>query len=273
MRRLITIAILAMCLLAVPALAIQYIVVSGGSPPAGWNPSLSSDANLWGWYQFETDAGTDSETSNGAADLTAVGDPSLDTSNYIEGAGSVDFTRITDQYYITDANLPASHPLKAATGAGNFSVAFWVQFDEIGGERHIFSKYNSSSNDRTIQINVDTTPRWVLRLGWNSGASLDSYYMTTPAPLVGTWFHVCFSYTESTDAMLWRIYKEGDTAYTSATTTTDEPISFNDADLIVAGGGAYTSPDYPIDGRMDEVLIFDKALTSGECDDIRNGNY
>jgi len=268
MKKIVFIAIL---LIAAPCAAINYIMGSAGSP-AGWNPSLASDVNLVNYWRFETDAGTDTKTND---DLTAGGNPDLETGSYIEGTGCVNLDRTTDWYYITDGNLSAGHPMKSGTGESDFSVAFWYYSHSFSGDRDIFVKGDNDDDTRQLHIEIDAgTPPYIIyaRVGYNSGASFDSdVSVGTPAPLVNTWQHVCFSYDASENTSMLRFYdSDSDTAETD---TDVREMSWDTCDLVIGGSGYGSDPEYEFDGLIDEVLIFDKVLSAGDCDSIRNGTY
>ena len=157
--------------------------------------------------------------------------------------------------YIT---VPSSPPLQFVT---NFSVSAWAKADVVTGTRTIVSRYDVScwngSNDCLAYILrlEDAVPRAYFAPGLGL-----AMWVTGPAVDTG-WHHYAITYT-NTSAVLYV------DAVAVDTIAMGQPVSSR---LIPTAIGANSVGSENFDGLIDEVQIFDRALSAPEVQAIYAG--
>jgi hypothetical protein len=153
----------------------------------------------------------------------------------------------------------------AALQPAQLTVAFWAQwkqFPKMGMYQCPIGKVVTSSiaNDNSWQLCVQTT-------GPATEAWLDISEHTTPPPdsiyapaaiVVGTWYHIALTFDGTTKAL----YLDGALVASSHPVG---PIAY-DTGKITIGADILTndSIDVPFNGLLDEIRIYDRALSQGE---------
>ena len=153
------------------------------------------------------------------------------------------------------------------SGADPRSVSLWVNVPALPGVIYCFYSSGTNSDGQAFQFSVTST-----------GAISVSYYNrninTTTTLSTNTWYHIVAT------------YKGGDISTFSNT----EIYINGSAQTLVAGGGSVTGtaniPDtnhsigyakldnlYFLNGKIDQVRIFDKALSSGEVTTLYGETY
>lgn len=240
--------------------------------------NFSGDTDCVALWRFESGALTaDSIGGNTLTYPATIPDES--TSDYQEGSCAVDFS--SGKYLqITDANLDAGFPFRAADGTPGevMTVCFWFKA-AAWPAYYILAKYDTSGK-RTFAIATDIGGDYKLRfiMGYNAGNSGESFiHNTVLSP--GTWYHaaVVFSNTErdifgqSTKKVGIHIsLADGTTVGSDIIATSTNSINIEDAALTV---GSRTSGQDAFDGLCDEIVVFKRVLTLTEIDDIRAGTY
>jgi len=163
-----------------------------------------------------------------------------------------------------DANTAASFPGASSginygnnygfTGTASFSVECWINITSVVGEQHFVDKsWNNGVNREG----------WDLRIA--AGGSLELERWQTNAPvrtptaniLAGTTYYVVGTY----DGTNSRLYVNAGAANVSPTDTNAIPATTSSANLGIGGfnGGTF----YYVNGIIDEVAIYNVALSSG----------
>ncbi|MHC4160231.1 MAG: LamG domain-containing protein [Planctomycetota bacterium] len=231
--------------------------------------NFSSDANCVSVYNFESGALT--TDSKGSDTLSSYGDPTADGTNYKQGAASVLLDGTGDYYDIADTSLSSGHPLKSATGEGDWSIAYWVRPNETGTIGFLWTKYRAASGDRSFAHlfagGNDLLSRW----GYNSGDSFNDYD-TGKDRVVNMWYHVCQTFTASNDNLFVRVWDddgETETDY-GPTALSNTPYWGSDMPFVIGADG---QGGYDISANIDELVFFDDVLTPTQCTAIRQGSY
>src|SRR3990172_20161 len=140
--------------------------------------NFSTDTNCIALYRFESGALT--TDSKGTNTLTSSGSPIANTSDYKEGAASVDLeTSTSDFYYINDANLDPQFPLRNGDTNKKISIAGWFKPESLpatSAMRTLCSKYDGAANKRSFMVgafNDAGTTKLRLYLGYNSGLTAE----------------------------------------------------------------------------------------------------
>ena len=161
----------------------------------------------------------------------------------------------TDEYF--DAGNPTELKL---TGA--FSVSFWMK-TIITGSRAFVSKDSNTSNPRGFSVEMSNSAPGGYFVVYNGTTAYGVYVYSSDANYVNirdnNWHHITAVYTPSTSVAL---FIDGNFVK-SNTTNIPASVNFVNNNLNIgrrpqSGGANYHQ------GELDEVAIFDKALTAGQ---------
>jgi hypothetical protein len=215
-----------------------------------WN--LASD--LFGYWRFDETAGNGTATDHSGrghhADLEALNPNTAWTTGHFDGA--LDFPASVTQA-AARVRLPAD-----ANQIQQFTIAAWAFRTPIVDDRHmsILSRqitgprevYNFTFLDDHLAAYVSDS---------DGGASFTSVQSEVVTPL-NQWIHVAVTY----DGSNIRLYLDGreiaQAPHTGALPTSTNPI--------LIGTNRNTNNDEPMVGRLDEVLIYTRALPAGAID-------
>ena len=134
---------------------------------------------------------------------------------------------------------------------GSFSVSLWVNSSSFQNYVHLLSKLDTSYTGWRIQL--DQTNVRIQTSNMSGGITVAKNMNTA------TWYHMCFTY----DGTYLNYYQNGSNAISNNTSFVSPPSSNNNnfrigkSGLTDAGGAAHN-------GQIDEVAIFDKALTADQ---------
>ena len=233
---------------------------------------FSSDEHCMALWRFENGALTaDSKGTNTLTNNAAV---VANLADFKEGAASADFEESSSQYFsITDANLDANFPLKNGDTNKKISVCCWFQLESLSAARGLFGKYNHP-NERCLTIRIESNGNVDIVLGHTGGGSSEGVYAAGTL-VINRWYHLGFTFQDSDKS--WQLVVWDDTGSTKVINTsgnTTNNISVENATVTV--GASYlsgASPVQPMDGEIDEVVVFKDILTTAEIDAIRGGTY
>lgn len=137
---------------------------------------------------------------------------------------------------------------------GDYTLEAWIKPDDVSQYRHgIMGKY--SSNGWGLQLNYDKI---------NFGSHTCSNFDGTTSLLIGNWYHVVGIYKESADDEL---YVNG---RLDSTGNLSDGNCGDDTSAVVIGTYR-TSTSEEFDGIIDQVRIYDRALTQVEISNSYNG--
>ena len=240
---------------------------SGGAPPLG--NDFSADSHVVALYNFES-GGLVTDSIGGNA-LSEYGSMAVSTSDCRQGLacalldGSSWLERPDDQ-------LSSNFPFKLGTSNDDFSVSLWLQPTELASQQVLVAKCNwSNGNYRSWAVALSTSGELLLWKAYNSSASYETAQFSVPCEL-GVWYHAVVSYTESTRECRIRVWDDANqqllgtdhvTQFVNATSYVGVPFSI----------GAEWQGSTAFHGKLDEVVIFDRVLSVGESDEIRQGAY
>ncbi|MFA6315620.1 MAG: LamG domain-containing protein [Candidatus Paceibacterota bacterium] len=211
------------------------------------NSPLYLDANMQGYWRLEAD-GTDSSGKNNTMGLGNAPD-------YVAGkfGNGAEFTLAnTDYLTLADAS---------ATGleiTGSRTVSAWMKPDATGKFGTIFA-HDDGTNGWIIYQN-DTNFQLLIR-----GLTTNTL-VNTPSTIVGgQWYHVVGVY-DSTNTKL-KIWMNG--VKTEVTASGSSANSAADFSIGARDKGA--AVDLYADGIIDDVAVWDRALTDAEVTNIYAG--
>lgn len=132
-----------------------------------------------------------------------------------------------------------------------WSVSLWFKSDTTNGEQLIFNKesvYEAAVRDGYFQY------AWQPHWDWDGGESF-------PVE-INTWYHVVITY----DGVNQIVYKNGEEVFRRAQTGN---MGSNDDDSFLIGNRSAFGNSF-FDGSIDELKVFDTALTANQVQEIYN---
>jgi hypothetical protein len=145
---------------------------------------------------------------------------------------------------------------------GAMAVMCWIRLDAASLNIDIISKYKSSPRGWTLQTDDDPPDdTWGIFLIAKNATQLVSSGWTASSLEPDTWYHLAGQYIPSTSVQVWL-----DGALSNEKTS-GVPASMYDPANNVAFGNR---PDgsQGLDGKMDDVRIYNRALSAGEMQTI-----
>ena len=208
---------------------------------------FDDNANLVSLWKLEEASGTryDSVGSNDLADNNTVGQ----SADQKEGTYSADFEAGNSEYLSIADNASLSI-------TGSISIVCWVKAETLPGNMDLVNKYNSSGNQRSYYAWIrDDSSTFYPRLNVSSNGTAYTGAQGDTGLSTATWYHLAFVY-DGTDL---RVYLDGVLDMT--------PVAYSSG--IYDGTAALNLGRYPdgseyYDGLLDEVAIFNDALSAGE---------
>jgi len=149
----------------------------------------------------------------------------------------------------------------------NFSASLWININSLSGSalQMIMSKRNNSDYTDPLSVYVyeashSSQPNKI-RAQIGEGSSSCAIYLNTTAT-AGSWIHLVFTF----DGTTLKGYFNG----ALETTDTFSGTRQTNSSSIRIGNKYNTNGDYPFDGSIDQVRIFNDSLTSDEVSKLYN---
>jgi len=202
------------------------------------------EANLVSYWRFEEGSGTTAYDWVGDNDGTLTNGP-VWTAGKVGGAlefdGSNDYVLVAG-----DASLPY--------GSTARTVAMWVYTNVSSWDRnaHTPLHYGLGSTRRAFGLDIDYYPNMQFYT-WD-----DDFYFDAGVPLEG-WVHVAIIYDGATGI---QAYSQGELR---GSKTLAAPLDTGFTDIEI---GTYLGLGLYFNGRIDEVGIWDRALSAGEIEQL-----
>lgn len=212
------------------------------------NTSLINDANLQGYWKLESD-GSDSSSNN--YDLTGYGSPTHTSGIF---GNAVDLEASSSQFYhIPDASCPNLEI------SGSQTWTAWIKAESVGDMRVAF-KRSASGGNRGLYLDSSDNSVNFSAVGLSTNSNVDSGVV----PGVGEWVFVAGVYDSANSKL--KVWVNGaKTEVTASGTMTDA-----DGDFAIGRNGSTNSLFF--DGLVDDVAIFDRALTDVEIQNLYHGS-
>jgi hypothetical protein len=152
-------------------------------------------------------------------------------------------------------SVPSSSGLNPTS---TITVSAWIKADSWTGTPRIVAKGSSTANHQySLGDSTDANT-----LAWNVGSNYSLSVIGTAFPSTGVWHHVVGVYSASLSA----IYVDG--ALANSEDPVDPPIGSTADPLYIggadAGSGICNSATECFDGKIDDVRIYNRALTAAE---------
>ncbi len=236
--------------------------------------NFASDPHCVGWYRFEY--GAVNKDSKGLNDLTQSSNPVTASTTHKEGSYSGDFENGSfNMLSRLDSALSSNFPCKSGQFNRSFSISLWFRLETIpsGYSRHLVSKYDEYAGERSFDLIVTSR---TLRFHLYSPLGYQNIAISNLQQIVfNRWYHAALSYSHLTGLFYAEFWDSVD-----LTLVTTGPLSIGfpySSSARFTLGNVYNGSNPPVseffDGLMDEVVIFNDALSASEMEDIRNGEY
>ncbi len=224
------------------ALLVTAVTIFPSSLQAQYSPPTSG---LVSWWRGDGNANDSAGANNGSA---------LNGAGYTAGVfgPSFSFDGINDHIRVPNsANLQITSAI---------TVGAWIYKRSTGSFDEIISKWDATPfGQRSYTLSVNPDGRAYFSLSTTGASNDGSAYTTSQIPL-NTWTHLAGAY----DGSSVRIYVNGvldsQTGYTGGIFSGSDDLSIGG----VVGGVAVGSGISFFDGGIDEALIYNRALSSGE---------
>lgn len=242
-------------------LALTIIIALCASPVARSAPFGFHDApfpGLVGWWTFNEGTGTSSLDSSGANNPLAL----TNTPSWTAGPIASAITLNGSSQLGRSAN---------ATRVPPFTVAAWVRFNATNSAQWILTRTDFASNLRSWHFGIASSGTFNFGSsvdGTGGGGSILVNYTWSGTP-TNTWTHVCAVYSNAAPDKV-TLYVNG--TYRTPTKTTDAsgtPFS-SGLPLMVGAAMSGGSISSPLNGSIDDVRTYNRALTAEEVRSIYN---
>lgn len=225
------------------------------------------DSNLVGHWLLDESSGTTVESRIGNHTGTLNGNPSLEPSGGIL-KGAVSFDNNSGDY-ISVADFDA-----VDTG-DKLTVSYWVNPNTIQPTASHIVKWEETNAANTSSWGVRADPSGDEMYFFIAAAPPDggdNFFATSNLNLTaGSWTHITFVYdgAGATNADRLKVYKNGIQVAGSFTGIIPSSLN-NTAEDINFGRRIVDNPIYAdyLDGRMDDIRIYNSALTTGQVGEI-----
>lgn len=232
--------------------------------PTSISGSTYLETNLVSYYEAESDM-TDSHGSN---DLTKVNSPSHAAGVIDNG---LDLELSSSQYaYITDA---------AQAGldfSGDMAFSIWLKPESIPSTEMSLAAKTDGGSARSYNLAIQGTGDGSTLKGFVSGNGSTAVRVQTTSTAaiivsgdIGNLVHILASF--SIAEAKWRFYKNGIEVATSSNNAGTVSTIYNSSNMFQIGASNYLgTPDSYLDGVVDEIAAYGRALHYGDVLDLYN---
>ncbi len=201
---------------------------------------------------------------------TLIGSP-----KWVDGkfGKALEFSGKENKNYVEIPDNPSINPQNEIT------CAAWIYYDNFIGSGGIISKYIGAGNQRSYTIhthhdNINALASDISADGtYNAGVTATSASTDTGTLEPGTWQHIAMTYKAG---KFIRLYING-VMKGEADASAVNKLFDNNVPLIIGndfqiGGQHRAGQPREFTGKIDEVVIFNRALSDAEIQNVMNGN-
>ena len=216
-------------------------------------PNYVPTTGIVGWWPFNGNANDESGNGNNGT----VNGATLTSDRFGNADKAYSFDGLND-YGILNTTLPNS-----------FSISFWFNvdsiktytFQDIGSK--LISTYNNSISLSGFELEIIGTPA---NYGLHGGAfwcnpTCESVISNSPCDTI-SWVFVTATFSES----ILKYFVNGSLVDSSISNLN------NNSQLIYIAARGNNQPSFFLDGQLDDIGIWNRALTQQEISDLYNGN-
>ena len=213
-------------------------------------PLSSFSSGLVGQWKLAN--GTWTDISGNSLTLTATGSAPTQTAGHTGTANAAaNFVRASTQYlyHASTSGLQITD---------NITMSAWVKLASENTE-YVISKGDSSHYGYALIVDTTRIPRaWIAT---SNGTSIQDQSATTALTL-GTWYHIAATYDGSNLRVYVNGVNEGTHAYSGSF------YNASSANFVIGGKSAAT--EYPFDGGIDDVALWNRTLSGSEITALYN---
>ena len=222
------------------------------------------------YWRFEAGAlGSDSVGTN----HLSVRGPQANTSDFIEGQASAEFPGGTARLSCGDSSLDAGFPMKSDGINKDITTIQWIKFSELGPHVNEFwGKYKDGNVVYRLSVHNDGRVR--ISSGYEGGfVNQEADWFPTPVE-PDRWYFIASTYQYSDRSYRLQIYD-----YTAGDFLDDDLTGNFEYDIVVGDPGdgyftlSFASESFSFRGLMDACIVFNRALSVQELEDIRLGMF
>jgi hypothetical protein len=186
---------------------------------------------------------TSTQTINIVAELAQVGN-----------VYSMSFDPLSSQYIDVDEYV--------FSGLTSLSISCWYNLNSISGDQAILAQYIEAPTNRGILLYHDDPNGWAFYI--NTDAGLKSFESTFTAT-ASVWQHLVVTYESGVGIKIYLNGTAQSSGILSGTTVNPTPSEFT-----IGRDGASGSFTRFLNGKLDELAVFNTALTAQEVQNIYN---
>ena len=172
---------------------------------------------------------------------------------YINNGGVFSGTDSSSRSKITTTNLPTYN---------NYSISFWMKSDDVISDADIIMG-TSDSYASNVGFGLYTGHPSDGDLTWAVSNGSSRVNITAAGLTAGQWHHVVVTQNISNNEK--KIYIDNTLKTTSTSTINNTNVTYS---LVIGGYSGYTNSAY--DGMLDQIRIFNKALSASEVSTLYN---
>jgi len=220
----------------------------------GWGQGAVNNTNDWG-------KGKSTATNDWGKiyDTSASGDTNLGTAAGFSNTFSLDFDGVS-------SHLDVAHPYTTIDARDTFSISCWVKMPSGGGGGVVGKNRTDSYNSKRFTFIVDESK---IEINTNSLA-----FRNTSLSLGNDWVSIIFSIDRgrATQSDRCRVYVNG-SLQTNSGSSNFQQVTADTSPLTIGTLTRGTSSPViltPFEGKIDELAVWQTALTASNVTDIYN---
>lgn len=202
-------------------------------------------------WRLNEAAGVTADNAEGTAgyDLTYSGTPLLNQTGHAAGIAAVDLDGVND--YVSRAYTAELNP-------SEFTIEAWINSDTLVSGQSIVWNADAAGTPYGWYLGVQGTSG-AIQFGWYIGAGSPTPQLYSATPIAtGTWYHVAATLSRSAAVL----YLNGAVVGARSITAAEVMVPIPSADGFYVGSSGGASGFF--NGRIDNVALYDRALTSVE---------
>jgi hypothetical protein len=221
-----------------------------------WGQGAVNNTNDWGKAKANAtnNFGAIYDDSPSGDTNIAGGSPPTPALAQVSNVYSMDFDPVSSQYIDVDEYV--------FSGLTSLSISCWYNLNSISGDQAILAQYIEAPTNRGILLYHDDPNGWAFYINTNAG--LKSFQSTFTAT-ASVWQHLVVTYESGVGIKIYLNGTAQSSGILSGTTVNPTPSEFT-----IGRDGASGSFTRFLNGKLDELAVFNTALTAQEVQDIYN---
>lgn len=197
------------------------------------------------------------ENSGNNFDLTLINSPAAATDRYSSTSSALTFNASTTYGSVAD-----NATMRFISG-NSITLAGWINPSGSGTQRTVIAKGRTAGSDNANYVLRCLQVGDLLNFYFHSGGSLKEYRSSSAVCNTATWMHVAVTY-QFGNAATAQLYLNGLAIPGSWTSGTGNESPDSPTDPLFVGAVNGGSLQHVFSGQLDDVRIYNRALTAGE---------